>query len=251
MAPNQAYMDGPAITPTGIVVDLEGGHSTFFSYSKESLPSYAEKEEAKEFHRMLRAVQLAHSLDEAKPLDLPSLDSDGHVRVPWVCLPLTGERYNINDLRKKIHRKKKSAQSKVPLVYCVDKAGVVQAKKKTLGLIAIDAGGTALAMDVTPQTPQDKENENIRKKLFHKKRGGSFHSDSDCILSMDNLGIVHKKEKWSLDIEAVDPDAHQLHHEPEAESPFASPKSVQAEPDAERSPEHRPMSFPMLPVSCY
>lgn len=253
MAPNQAYLDGPAITPTGTVVDLEGGYSTFFSYSKESSPSHADKEKAKEFHRMLRAMKLAHSLDEMEPVDLPSLDSDGRVRVPWVCLPLTGVDYNINDLRKKAHRKKLSAQSKVPLVYSVDKAGVVQSKKKTLGLIAIDAGGTALAMDVTPQTPQDKENENIRKKLFHKKRttSGSFQSDSDCIMSIDNLGIGHKKEKWSLDIEPVDNDAHQFHPEPEAESPFSSPKSVQAEPDAERSPEHRPMSFPMLPVSCY
>lgn len=251
MAMEQAYVDGPALTTAGIVVDLDGGCPIFFSHSKTLSPSHAEKEKAKEFYRMLFAMQLSHSLDEMEPIDLPSLDSDGHVRVPWVCLPLTGVNYTINDLRKKAYRKRQSGKSSFE-VFSVDTAGVVQTKKKkTPGLIAIDASGTALATDVMPQTPQDKENENTRKKLFHKKKSGSFQSDSDCILSIDHLGIGRKKEKWSLDIEPTDPDAHQFHKEPEAESPYGSPKLMQPEPDAERSPEHRPMSFPMLPVSCY
>eukprot|EP00746_Dinoflagellata_sp_MGD_P126681 gnl/MRDRNA2_/MRDRNA2_61455_c0_seq2.p1 gnl/MRDRNA2_/MRDRNA2_61455_c0~~gnl/MRDRNA2_/MRDRNA2_61455_c0_seq2.p1 ORF type:complete len:399 (+),score=83.37 gnl/MRDRNA2_/MRDRNA2_61455_c0_seq2:124-1197(+) len=58
----QQYLEQAAITSTGVVLDLCHARPVYFEHGNQSSPG--EKDQAKEFHRMLHAAQIAHAGDE-------------------------------------------------------------------------------------------------------------------------------------------------------------------------------------------
>jgi len=58
--------DGPALTPHGRALDLDGGVAIFFSCSEELSQSHEAKLRAEANARMLRAMRVAHALCEAE-----------------------------------------------------------------------------------------------------------------------------------------------------------------------------------------
>lgn len=75
--------DGPSLTATGQVLDLDGGAPIFFACAKELAPSEEAKEIAKMHARQLRAVLVAHANCEAAARveegDVCSVDASGTV----------------------------------------------------------------------------------------------------------------------------------------------------------------------------
>lgn len=66
MDEEELELEGPALMPSGQVVDLDGDLAMHFSHDKDLSPSAASKEEAKERFRLMRAAKVAHAACEAE-----------------------------------------------------------------------------------------------------------------------------------------------------------------------------------------
>lgn len=212
-------VDGPALTPDGTVVDLDGGHKTFFSHSKEMSPSHAAKQKAKDEFRMMRAVELAHYNDEvlmgytAPVQSVLCADATGmvHTGLPVKKKDKDSQRSMVQQ-KKVIHRKKRSIGSpklsmeEENVVLVLDSDGMVQAKSP--------------------------KHVHTAKKIMPFP---SLAMKGDGILCVDASGIVHTGKGFKTPPELIEPE-----HEPR----FVT------EPDAELSPQN-PGAYPdpcQLPV---
>jgi len=139
--------DGPALTLDGTVVDLDGGHKTFFSHSKELSPSHEVKQKAKEDFRMMRAAELAHYSDEVLM---------GY-RVPGQTVICADDQKTKNVHTPKNKLPFQSLNMKGDSIFCVDAFGIVQTKGiKTPPELAFDDAPRFLSepdAELSPQNP--------------------------------------------------------------------------------------------------
>jgi hypothetical protein len=191
-------VDGPAVTPDGRVVELDGDCAVYFSSSKELSSSHFSKAVAKEHFRMLQTLQVTEEGDAAAC----SVDPEGIVH-GCIPPPSPDEKAARGAQLKLFHRKRLSRQT-TPSdeALPVDKEGCLQSPSKHLdadidalpGLfdrqLSIDSDG--IAHHELPRTPGKAD----RLKSFHRKRKSRIQSKGsaetvDSVASIDQHGIIH------------------------------------------------------------
>eukprot|EP00927_Polykrikos_kofoidii_P066412 TRINITY_DN6200_c0_g1_i3.p1 TRINITY_DN6200_c0_g1~~TRINITY_DN6200_c0_g1_i3.p1 ORF type:complete len:437 (-),score=90.51 TRINITY_DN6200_c0_g1_i3:446-1756(-) len=185
-----AAVDGPAITPEGQVVDLDGRAPLFFSHAKELSSSYTAKLIAKDAARAMKAEEARETVEMNQIAGVPAIDIDGVIHGDVVPASLGSGADRLLAFRRKrrvrcgnfvwlqLHSEiGKVAQSLVegePTTLCVDNSN----------------GRVFAFLDL--HDPQEKPNRLRRKEACV---AADAHSSKDeslgCTLAVDVQGKIH------------------------------------------------------------
>eukprot|EP00927_Polykrikos_kofoidii_P066413 TRINITY_DN6200_c0_g1_i4.p1 TRINITY_DN6200_c0_g1~~TRINITY_DN6200_c0_g1_i4.p1 ORF type:complete len:431 (-),score=72.93 TRINITY_DN6200_c0_g1_i4:252-1544(-) len=185
-----AAVDGPAITPEGQVVDLDGRAPLFFSHAKELSSSYTAKLIAKDAARAMKAEEARETVEMNQIAGVPAIDIDGVIHGDVVPASLGSGADRLLAFRRK--RRVRCGNCVSPQLH--SELGrlaqsLVEGEQRTL---CVDPSNGRVFVLLDLQTPKERSDRRRRKidhiaAVAHSSQTGSL----DRALSVDVHGKVH------------------------------------------------------------